>query len=69
MDTAGNHEWDCPNNPNYNNVKKLYNRAIEEGYPEKIYWWEAIKSCAWQDIDKVLEARSVSKDNLEVVSN
>jgi len=26
---------------------------------ENIYWWEAIKNCRWQDIDKVLEARRI----------
>ncbi len=37
--------------------KETLDRLYQEAEPEKIYWWEAIKNCRWQDIDKVLEAR------------
>ena len=41
-------------------TENLYEQAVKEGKPEKIYWWEAITNCRWQDIDKVLEARRLS---------
>ena len=42
------------------NKALLYQQAIDEGKPEKIYWWEAIINCDWRDIDKVLQARRLT---------
>lgn len=38
-------------------VRQCMDKLYSNTKLENIYWWEAIKYCRWQDIDKVLEAR------------